>query len=89
MVDRIIAASQKHLANQHDKVELRKQFAKLFSTLQVMEYAFLALFILLDAVQFIPVDVSEFVPQLFTASAFLQMLITIGVMIAFAFVSKE
>ena len=90
MADRIITVSQKHLANQqHDKVELRKKFAKLFSVLLVMEYVFLVLFILLDAIQFIPVDIPESVLQLFTGSVFLQTLATIGVMIAFAFVSKE
>ena len=90
MADRIITVSQNHLANQqHDKVVLRKKFANLFSVLLFMEYGFLVLFILLDAVSSIPVEIPESILQLFTASVFLQTLATIGVMIAFAFVSKE
>ena len=90
VADRIITVSQKHLASQqHDKVELRKKFANLFSVLLILEYCFLVLFILLDAIKSIPVDVPESILQLFTTSVFVQTLSTIGVMIAFAFVSKE
>lgn len=90
VADHIITVSQRHLANQQrDKVELRKKFAGLFSVLLILEYVFMVIFILLDAVTAIPVDVPDSVLQLYITSVFVQTLSTIGVMIAFAFVSKE
>lgn len=90
VAERIITVSQKHLANQqHDKVELRKKFANLFSVLLILEYVFLVIFILLDAIKSIPVEVPESILQLFITSVFVQTLSAMGVMIAFAFVSKE
>ncbi len=90
VADKIITVSQKHLADQQrDKVALRKQFAKLFSVLLILEYAALVVFILLDAIHSIPVDVPDTVLQMFITSVFLQTLTSMGVMIAFAFVSKE
>ena len=90
VADHIITVSQRHLANQQrDKVELRKKFAGLFSVLLILEYAFMVVFILLDAITAIPVDVPDSVLQLYVTSVFVQTLSTIGVMIAFAFVSKE
>ena len=90
VADHIITVSQRHLANQQrDKVELRKKFAGLFSVLLILEYVFMVIFILLDAITAIPVDVPDSVLQLYVTSVFVQTLSTIGVMIAFAFVSKE
>lgn len=90
VADHIITVSQQHLANQQrDKVELRKKFAGLFSVLLILEYIFMVIFILLDAITAIPVDVPDSILQLYITSVFLQTLSTIGVMIAFAFVSKE
>lgn len=90
VADKIITVSQKHLADQQrDKVALRRHFANLFSVLLILEYVFLVLFILLDAIQSIPFDVPESVLQLFIGSVFVQTLTSMGVMIAFAFVSKE
>lgn len=87
---RIIAASQRHLADQQrDKVALRKQFATLFSVLLILEYIFAVIFILLDAITAIPVDVPDATLQLYITSVFVQTLSAMGVMIAFAFVSKE
>lgn len=90
IAEHIIAVSGKQLSDQQkDKVSLRKKFALLFSVLLVMEYIFLVIFILLDAIASIPVNVSEGVLQLYIASVFVQTLSAMGVMIAFAFVSKE
>ena len=90
VADHIITVSQRHLANQQrDKVELRKKFAGLFSVLLILEYIFMVIFILLDAITAIPVDVPDSILQMYITSVFLQTLSTIGVMIAFAFVSKE
>ena len=90
VADHIITVSQRHLANQQrDKVELRKKFAGLFSLLLILEYVFMVIFILLDAITAIPVDVPDSILQIYITSVFLQTLSTIGVMIAFAFVSKE
>ena len=90
IAERIIAASQKHLSEQQrDKMTLRKRFAILFSTLLMLEYIFLVIFILLDAVAAIPVDIPEAILQLYITSVFVQTLTAMGVMIAFAFVSKE
>ena len=87
---RIIEASQKHLANQQlDKVALRKQFAMLFSALLILEYIFLVIFILLDAITVIPVDIPDGTLQMYITSVFVQTITNMGVMIAFAFVSKE
>ncbi len=90
VADHIITVSQRHLTNQQrDKVELRKKFAGLFSVLLILEYVFMVVFILLDAITAIPVDVPDSILQMYITSVFLQTLSTIGVMIAFAFVSKE
>lgn len=90
VADRIITVSQKHLADQQrDKVYLRKKFAGVFSVLLILEYIFAVVFILLDAVTVIPVQIPESVLQLYITSVFLQTLSAMGVMIAFAFVSKE
>ena len=90
VADHIITVSQRHLTNQQrDKVELRKKFAGLFSVLLILEYVFMVIFILLDAITAIPVDVPDSILQMYITSVFLQTLSTIGVMIAFAFVSKE
>lgn len=90
VADRIITVSQKHLSEQQkDKVYLRKKFTNVFSALLILEYIFGVLFILLDAITIIPVNVPESVLQLYITSVFLQTLSAMGVMIAFAFVSKE
>lgn len=90
VADRIISVSQKHLSEQQkDKVYLRKKFTNVFSALLILEYIFGVLFILLDAITIIPVNVPESVLQLYITSVFLQTLSAMGVMIAFAFVSKE
>ncbi len=86
----VIAASQAHLAEQQrDKVALRKRFAILFSALLMLEYIFLVLFILIDAVTLIPADIPDAILQLYITSVFVQTLASMGVMIAFAFVSQE
>ena len=90
IADRIISASQKHLAEQQrDKTALRRMFAKVFSALLVAEYAVLVLLIILDGATKIPVEISDNILQLYIASVFVQTLTTMGIMIAFAFVSKE
>ena len=90
IAERIIAASQEHLSEQQrDKMTLRKRFAILFSALLMLEYIFLVIFILLDAIAAVPVDIPEPILQLYTTSVFVQTLTAMGVMIAFAFVSKE
>lgn len=90
IADRIISASQKHLSEQQrDKTALRRLFAKVFSALLVVEYAVLVLLIILDGATKIPVEISDNILQLYIASVFVQTLTTMGVMIAFAFVSKE
>lgn len=90
IADRIISASQKHLAEQQrDKTALRKLFATVFCALLVVEYLVLVLLILLDGAAGIPVEISDSILQLYVASVFVQTITTMGVMIAFAFVSKE
>lgn len=90
VAEKIIHVSEKHLFDQQrDKMALRKRFATLFSVLLIVEYLFLVLFILLDGFQNIPVEIPDTILQLFTTSVFLQTLSAMGVMIAFAFFSKE
>ena len=90
IAERIISVSQKHLyEQQRDKTVLRSLFAKVFCALLVVEYVVLVLLIILDGATMIPVEISDNILQLYIASVFVQTLTTMGVMIAFAFVSKE
>lgn len=90
IAERVISASQRHLSEQQrDKTALRKLFAKVFSALLIAEYLVLVLLIILDGATKIPVVISDNILQLYIASVFVQTLTTMGVMIAFAFVSKE
>lgn len=90
VADRIISASQRHLSEQQrDKTALRKLFATVFCALLAAEYLVLVVLIILDGATKIPIQISENILQLYVASVFVQTLTTMGVMIAFAFVSKE
>lgn len=90
VAEQIIRVSQKHLSEQQrDKTLLRRLFARVFCALLVAEYVILVLLILLDGAAPIPVEISDSILQLYTASVFAQTLGTMGVMITFAFVSKE
>lgn len=90
VTNRIITVSQNQLADQQrSKVELRRRFAWVFSALLVLEYVYLAVVILLDAITPIPLDVPDRVLQALITSVFLQTLSAMGVMIAFAFMSRE
>ena len=90
VADRIITVSQNQLADQQrSKVELRRRFAWVFSALLILEYAYLAVIILLDAVTSIPLYVPDRILQALITSVFLQTLSAMGVMIAFAFMSRE
>ena len=61
----------------------------MFSALLILEYVYLAVIILLDAMSSIPMDVPDKVLQALITSVFLQTLSAMGVMIAFAFMSRE
>lgn len=88
--DKIITVSQKYLENQQrNKTELRKKLAKLFSALLIVEYAFMVIFILADAIVAIPVEIPAPILQIYITSVFVQTLMAMSVMIAFAFISKE
>ena len=90
IANRIITVSEKQLADQQrSKVELRRKFAWVFSALLILEYVYLAVIILLDAITFIPINVPDRVVQTLITSVFLQTLSAMGVMIAFAFMSRE
>ena len=90
VANRIITVSQNQLADQQrSKVELRRRFAWVFSALLILEYVYLAAVILLDAITPIPLDVPDRVLQALITSVFLQTLSAMGVMIAYAFMSKE
>lgn len=90
VAEQIIRVSQKHLSEQQrNKMSLRRLFARVFCALLVAEYAVMVLLILLDGAATIPVEISDSILQLYTASVFAQTLGTMGVMITFAFVSKE
>lgn len=90
VADRIITASQRHLSEQErDKTALRKLFATVFCALLATEYLVLVVLIILDGATRIPIEISDNILQLYIASVFVQTLTTMGVMIAFAFVSKE
>ena len=90
VANRIITVSQKQLEDQQrSKVELRRRFALVFSALLILEYVYLAVIILLDAMSSIPMDVPDRVLQTLITSVFLQTLSAMGVMIAFAFMSRE
>ena len=90
IANRIITVSQNQLADQQrSKVELRRRFAWVFSALLILEYVYLAAIILLDAITPIPLDVPDRVLQALITSVFLQTLSAMGVMIAFAFMSRE
>lgn len=90
IANRIITVSQNQLTDQQrSKVELRRRFAWVFSVLLILEYVYLAAVILLDAITKIPLDVPDRVLQAMITSVFLQTLSAMGVMIAFAFMSKE
>ena len=90
VANRIITVSQKQLEDQQrSKVELRRRFALVFSALLILEYVYLAVIILLDAMAPIPMDVPDRVLQALITSVFLQTLSAMGVMIAFAFMSRE
>ncbi len=86
----VIDVSREQLVSQQrDKVALRKHFAKLFSGLLILETVCLVIFILLDAITVIPVDLSDATLKSLISTVSTQVLATMGVMIAFAFVSKE
>lgn len=90
IADRIVNVFQRHLSEQHrGKTALRRLFAKVFCALLVVEYAVLVLLIILDGATKIPVEISDNILQHYIASVFVQTLTTMGVMIVFAFASKE
>lgn len=90
VANRIITVSQNQLEDQQrNKVELRRKFALVFSALLILEYVYLAVIILLDAMITIPMDVPDRVLQALITCVFLQTLSAMGVMIAFAFMSRE
>ena len=90
VANRIITVSQNQLEDQQrSKVQLRRRFAWVFSALLLMEYVYLAAVILLDAITPIPMEVSEGILHALITSVFLQTLSAMGVMIAFAFMSRE
>ena len=90
VAEQIIRVSRDHLSGQQrDKMSLRRLFARVFCALLVAEYAVMVLLILLDGAATVPVEISDSILQLYTASVFAQTLGTMGVMITFAFVSKE
>ncbi len=90
VTDKIIDKSADHLEKQQrSKCGLRKTFTIFFSILLSIQYVCLVAFISLNALECCPFSLSEELLKLYIVSVFLETLSAMGVMIAFAFASKD
>ena len=88
--EKIIQISSDYLANEHDnKKELRRNFGILFSILISLQYAFIVVAIVLNACLGVSFYINQEILKLYIISVFVETLSAIGIMIVFAFASKD
>lgn len=88
--EKIVSIIDDYLKRQDTgKEPLRKSFVPFFKNLLILQYIVLAVWILWDSCYLFPFRISETVLHIYIVSVFLETLSTIGVMIAFAFSTKE
>lgn len=90
VVTNIIDISKEHLTHaDKDKTSIRKTFIIIFSVMLFIQLAAIITFMALKAVESVAFDISDSLMTVFIGSVFVETLGVIGVMIGFAFASKD
>lgn len=90
VVTDIIKISKVHLEkSDEDKKRIRKIFIKAFSLILIIQLTSIILFMIFNAVESVNFHISDELLTVFIGSVFVETLGVIGVMIGFAFASKD